>query len=116
MKYSLIKQEASALLIFIIACTGASYDSVKMLSLQKSFFQQGYHVISLSSPTFANFIVNSSNTQYMPGDLAHDAEYLYQVMNLVWAQVQAQDAVEALSFSLTGYSLGGAHSAFIAAT
>ncbi|MBA6329201.1 alpha/beta hydrolase [Colwellia sp. MB02u-6] len=114
MKYSLIKQEVSAPLIFIIAGTGASYDSVKMLSLQKSFFQQGYHVISLSSPTFANFIVNSPNTQYMPGDLAHDAEYLYQVMNLVWAQVQAQDAVEALSFSLTGYSLGGAHSAFIA--
>jgi hypothetical protein len=113
MKYSLIKQEASAPLIFIIAGTGASYDSVKMLSLQKSFFQQGYHVISLSSPTFANFIVNSPNTQYMPGELAHDAEYLYQVMNLVWAQVQAQDAVEALSFSLTGYSLGGAHSAFI---
>lgn len=114
MKYSLIKQEASAPLIFIIAGTGASYDSVKMLSLQKSFFQQGYHVISLSSPTFANFIVNSPNTQYMPGDLAHDAEYLYQVMNLVWTQVQTQDAVEALSFSLTGYSLGGAHSAFIA--
>ncbi|MBA6342313.1 alpha/beta hydrolase [Colwellia sp. MB02u-10] len=113
MKYSLIKQEASAPLIFIIAGTGASYDSVKMLSLQKSFFQQGYHVISLSSPTFANFIVNSPNTRYMPGDLAHDAEYLYQVMNLVWTQVQAQDAVEALSFSLTGYSLGGAHSAFI---
>jgi hypothetical protein len=113
MKYSLIKQEASAPLIFIIAGTGASYDSVKMLSLQKSLFQQGYHVISLSSPTFANFIVNSPNTQYMPGDLAHDAEYLYQVMNLVWAQAQNQDEVEALSFSLTGYSLGGAHSAFI---
>jgi hypothetical protein len=113
MKYSLIKQEASAPLIFIIAGTGASYDSVKMLSLQRSLFQQGYHVISLSSPTFANFIVNSPNTQYMPGDLAHDAEYLYQVMNLVWAQAQNQDEVEALSFSLTGYSLGGAHSAFI---
>jgi len=113
MKYSVIKQVASSPLIFIIAGTGASYDSSKMLSLQKSFFQQGYHVISLSSPTFANFIVNSPNTKYMPGDLAHDAEYLYKVMNLVWAQVQAEDEVEASSFSLTGYSLGGAHSAFV---
>jgi uncharacterized membrane protein len=67
----------------------------------------------LSSPAFANFIVNSPNTQYMLGDLVHDAEYLYQVMNLVWAQAQDQNAVEALSFSLTGYSLGGAHSVFI---
>ncbi|ASP46404.1 hypothetical protein [Cognaticolwellia beringensis] len=114
MKYSLIKQEAIAPLIFIIAGTGASFESAKMVSLQKSFFQQGYHVISLSSPTFANFIVNSPNTQFMPGDLAHDAEDLYKVMNLVWAQVQTQDDVKASSFSLTGYSLGGAHSAFIA--
>jgi|TARA_R110000787_G_scaffold45300_7_gene110447 hypothetical protein len=114
MKYSLIKQDAIGPVIFIIAGTGASYDSAKMLSLQKSFYQQGYHVISLSSPTFANFIVNSTNTTYMPGDLAHDAEDLYKVMNLVWAQVQAQNGVEASSFAITGYSLGGAHSAFIA--
>ena len=114
MQYSLIKQATRAPLIFIIAGTGAGYDSPKMRILQKSFFQRGYHVISLSSPTFANFIVNSPNTKYMPGDLAHDAEDLYKVMNLVWAQVQAQDEVVASSFSLTGYSLGGAHSAFIA--
>jgi hypothetical protein len=114
MKYSLIKQEATAPLIFIIAGTGASYDSAKMVSLQKSFFQQGYHIISISSPTYANFIVNSPNTKHMPGDLAHDAEDLYKVMNLVWAQVQVEDEVEASSFSITGYSLGGAHSAFIA--
>lgn len=113
MKYSLVKQEESAPLIFIIAGTGASYDSANMVSLQKSFYQQGYHVISLSSPTYANFIVNSTNTTYMPGDLAHDAEDLYKVMKLVWAQVQTQDEVEATSFAITGYSLGGAHSAFI---
>jgi len=113
MKYSLVKQEESAPVIFIIAGTGASYDSANMVSLQKSFYQQGYHVISLSSPTYANFIVNSTNTTYMPGDLAHDAEDLYKVMKLVWAQVQRQDDVEATSFAITGYSLGGAHSAFI---
>ena len=113
MKYSLIKQDNSAPLIFIIAGTGASFDSAKMVSLQKSFYQQGFHVISLSSPTFANYIVNSTNLTYMPGDLAHDAEDLYKVMKLVWAQVQQENEVEATSFSLTGYSLGGAHSAFV---
>ena len=114
MKYSLVKQEGDAPLIFVIAGTGASFESAKMVSLQKSFFQQGYHVISISSPTFANFIVNSTNTKYMPGDLTHDAKDLYKVMQLVWAQVQAEDEVQASSFSLTGYSLGGAHSAFLA--
>ena len=114
MKYSLVKQEGVAPLIFVIAGTGASFESAKMISLQKSFFQQGYHVISISSPTFANFIVNSLNTQYMPGDLTHDAKDLYKVMQLVWAQVQIEDDIQASSFSLTGYSLGGAHSAFLA--
>ncbi len=113
MNYSLLKQETTAPLIFVIAGTGAGYDSAKMINLQKNFYQQGYHVISLSSPTFANFIVNSNNTKYMPGNLAHDAQELYDVMERVWLQVQREEQVLASSFSLTGYSLGGAHSAFV---
>lgn len=113
MNYSLLKQDGVAPVIFVIAGTGAGFDSAKMINLQKNFYQQGYHVISLSSPTFANFIVNSNNTKYMPGNLAHDAEELYQVMTLVWQQVQTEDNVESSSFSVTGYSLGGAHSAFV---
>ena len=113
MNFSLLKQEEVAPVIFVIAGTGAGYDSAKMISLQKNFYQQGYHVISLSSPTFANFIVNSNNTKYMPGNLAHDAEELYDVMELVWQLVQNEDQVQASSFAITGYSLGGAHSAFV---
>jgi hypothetical protein len=113
MNYSLVKQDSIAPVIFVIAGTGASYDSGKMMSLQKTFYQQGYHVISLSSPTFANFIVNSTNTKYMPGNLEHDAQELYDVMKLTWQQVQDEEQVEASSFSITGYSLGGAHSAFV---
>lgn len=113
MKYSLLKQNSPAPVIFVIAGTGASYNSGKMINLQKNFYQQGYHVISLSSPTFANFIVNTNNTKYMPGNLAHDAQELYDVMKLVWQQVQSEEQVKASSFMLTGYSLGGAHSAFV---
>lgn len=113
MNYSLLKQDVTAPLIFVIAGTGAGYDSAKMINLQKNFYQQGYHVISLSSPTFANFIVNSNNTKYMPGNLSHDAEELYDVMELVWQQVQNEEQVSASSFAITGYSLGGAHSAFV---
>ncbi len=113
MNFSLLKQESIAPVIFVIAGTGAGYDSAKMINLQKNFYQQGYHVISLSSPTFANFIVNSNNTKYMPGNLAHDAKELYDVMELVWKNVQDEDQVQASSFAITGYSLGGAHSAFV---
>lgn len=39
MKYSLVKQDKKAPLVFVIAGTGASYSSSKMISLQKTLFQ-----------------------------------------------------------------------------
>lgn len=113
MNYSLVKQETIAPVIFVIAGTGASFESSKMKVLQKNFYQQGYHVISVSSPTFANFIVNADNNNYLPGDLSHDAQALYNVMQRMWQQVQNDEKVQASSFSVTGYSLGAAHSAFV---
>ncbi len=113
MKYSLIKQEDKAPLAFVIAGTGASYQSSKMISLQKTLFQQGYHVISLSSPTYSNFIINLDSTTDFPGVLAQDAKNLYGIMQKVYQQVILEDNVEATTISLTGYSLGGAHAAYI---
>jgi len=114
MKYSLVKQEEKAPLVFVIAGTGASYQSAKMISLQKTLFQQGYHVISLSSPTYSNFIINLDSTSDFPGVLAQDAKNLYEIMQKVHRQVVTEDNVAATTFSLTGYSLGGAHSAYLA--
>jgi hypothetical protein len=113
MKYSLIKQEKAAPLVFVIAGTGASYKSSKMISLQKTLFQQGYHVISLSSPTYSNFIINLDSTTDFPGVLAQDAKNLYGIMQKVYQQVIADNNVEVTTFSLTGYSLGGAHAAYV---
>ena len=113
MKYSLVKQDGKAPLAFIIAGTGASYHSAKMVSVQKALFQQGYHVISLSSPTYSNFIINLDSKTDFPGVLAEDAKNIYGIMQKVYQQVVAEDGVEATSFSLTGYSLGGAHSAYV---
>lgn len=113
MNYSLVKQEGKAPLAFVIAGTGASYHSAKMISVQKTLFQQGYHVISLSSPTYSNFIINLDSLTDFPGVLAQDAKNLYSIMQKVYQQVKAEDEVEATSFSLTGYSLGGAHSAYV---
>jgi hypothetical protein len=114
MKYSLVKQGGEAPLVFVIAGTGASYHSAKMISLQKTLFQQGYHVISLSSPTYSNFIINLNSTTDFPGVLAQDAKNLYGIMQDVYQQVITEDGIKATSFSLTGYSLGGAHSAYVA--
>jgi hypothetical protein len=113
MKYSLIKQKRKAPLVFVIAGTGASYQSEKMISLQKTLYQQGYHVISLSSPTYSNFIINLDSTTDFPGVLEQDAKNLYKIMQKVYQQVITEDKIVATTFSLTGYSLGGAHAAYI---
>lgn len=111
LKYSLAYQKKKkAPLIFVIAGTGASFYSSKMKMLQKAFFKAGFHVISLSSPTYSNFIVTASKSG-VPGHIVEDSRDLYRVMKLAWQQVK--DRVEVSDFYLTGYSLGAAQAAFV---
>jgi len=109
--YSYLRQKGPAPLIFLVAGTGASFNSSKMQGMQKAFYQAGYHVISLSSPTHPNFIVAAS-TSGVPGNLEEDSADLYRVMQAIWQKLQKK--LEVTDFYLTGYSLGGAQAAFIA--
>jgi hypothetical protein len=111
LRYSLTYQKGKAPLIFVIAGTGASFYSPKMQFLQKVFYQAGFHVVSLSSPTQMNFIVTAS-TSGVPGNALEDAQDLYRVMGLVWEQIKAR--IQVSEFYLTGYSLGAAQAAFVA--
>ena len=75
------------------------------------FDRIGFHVITLPSSTYENFIVNASTTS-VPGLITDDAADLYRVMRLVYEQVK--DEIEVTGFHLTGYSLGAAQAAFVA--
>ena len=108
---SLAYQKEKAPLVFVIAGTGAGYNSPKMAKLQKALHQAGYHVISITSPTHMQFIVNASSTM-TPGHVYEDAKDLYNVMQLAWDEVKSD--IEVSDFHLTGYSLGGIQSAFVA--
>ncbi|MCJ8340570.1 MAG: serine/threonine protein kinase [Pseudomonadales bacterium] len=110
LNYTLVRQAYKAPLIFSIAGTGASHRSAKMQLLEKAFYQAGFHVVSLPSPTYANFIVNASSTQ-VPGHLEQDSKDLYRVMEMVQNQISNQ--LEISEYYLTGYSLGGAQAAFV---
>jgi hypothetical protein len=111
LKFSLVSQPSKAPLIFIIAGTGAAHDSKLMKVMQRAFFDAGFHVISLPSPTHPNFIVNASTTS-VPGRIGDDARDLYRAMRLAYAEVE--DRIEVSDFHLTGYSLGGWQAAFVA--
>ena len=82
----------------------------KMIDLQHVFYKAGFHVVSISSPTHMDFVINASSSM-VPGDLAEDAEDLYRVMRLAMKQITTQIAVT--NYYLTGYSLGGIQSAFV---
>ncbi len=109
--YSVARQRQKAPLIFMIAGTGAGHDSAKMQMMQKAFFQAGFHVVSISSPTHPSFIVGASSLS-LPGDIRSDSRDLYRVMELAWQK--EQKSIEVSDFFLTGYSLGGSQSAFVA--
>ncbi|SEN14357.1 hypothetical protein SAMN05216325_108123 [Nitrosomonas marina] len=108
--YTIATQAEAAPLIFIIAGTGSNSNSPKADALLRIFYQAGFHVVALGSPTHPNFIVSAS-TNSVPGNIQEDSEDLYNVMQLIWKNIRNDVAVT--EFYLTGYSLGGAQSAFI---
>jgi pimeloyl-ACP methyl ester carboxylesterase len=104
-------QKKKAPLIFLIAGAGASDRAPKILTMMKAFYQAGFHVITLPSPTNANFIISASN-RGVPGDLIEDAADLYRAMESAWMEVAGD--IEVSSFHLCGYSLGATEAAFVA--
>lgn len=108
--YSVALQREAAPLIFIIAGTGGGHDGEKNRIMAKAFFQAGFHVVSLSSPTYPNFVVAASSTGVV-GHSEKDAEDLYRVMGMIRAGLEGTIAVT--EYHLTGYSLGGFNAAFV---
>lgn len=110
LKMIFAKQEGPAPLIFVIAGTGAAYNSPKVLFLMNTFYQAGYHVITISSPTKPPFMAAASSTN-LPGLTNYDAEDIYRVMKHA-LEVVSQE-IEITEKYVTGYSLGGIESAFV---
>ncbi len=111
MLYSVALQKYKAPLIFLIAGTGGAHNGSKNTMMAKAFYNVGFHVVALSSPTYPNFVAAASKTG-VPGHAEHDAEDLYRVMEMVWKELQGK--IEVSSFNLTGYSLGAFNAAYVA--
>ncbi len=109
--YAYALQRKPAPLVFLIAGTGAAYNGEKNQTMARAFYQAGFHVVSLSSPTHPNFIVSASGTS-VPGHAVRDAEDLYRVMELIWKD-NLSYKIEVTDFYVTGYSLGGFNTAFV---
>ncbi len=110
--YTLSAQKGEAPLMFVVAGTGASHRSSKMRFLQRVFFDTGYHVVLLSSPTAPDFLVSASEAS-MPGWMEADVADLYAVMQAVRDDLSERLAVSRVL--LSGYSLGATQAAFLGA-
>jgi predicted alpha/beta-fold hydrolase len=107
--YRLARQDHAAPLIFLIAGTGAPYNSTLNEFLKQLYYGAGYHVVQLSSPTSYDFM-SSASRYATPGISKDDAEDLYRVMQAVRAQ---HADLPITDFYLTGYSLGALNAAFV---
>jgi len=110
LRYRLARQDKPAPLIFLIAGTGAPYNSTINEFLKKLYYGAGYNVVQLSSPTSYDFMSSASRFA-TPGISTEDAEDLYRVMQAVRAQ---QADLKVTDYYLTGYSLGALNAAFVA--
>jgi len=111
LRYGLVYRETRAPLVFLIAGTGASFDSDLNKTVARALYGAGMHVVGLPSPTHPNFIVNASGTG-VPGKLDDDARDLYRAMRLILPRVR--ERVDVSDIYLTGYSLGAANAAWVA--
>ena len=111
MLFTTALQKGPAPLIFVIAGTGAEHNSDKMAFLTQVFYEAGFHVVALSSPTHMNFVVSAS-LHGVPGYVPYDVADLNRIM--VWIRQELEEECRITGFALAGYSLGGLHAAFLA--
>jgi hypothetical protein len=108
---TLAYQKQKAPLVFLIAGAGANDRATKLVTMMKALYHAGFHVITLPSPSHANFIISASRSG-VPGDLTEDSADLYRAMEAAWKLVAGD--IEVSSFYLGGYSLGATEAAFVA--
>ena len=110
LRYSYAKQKGPAPLIFLIAGTGSSYISKSVQLMAKAFYEGGFHIVTISSPTHPNFVVAASETG-VPGHAMGDARDLLRVMQKIREHIG--DRIEVTDYYVSGYSLGGFNAAFV---
>ena len=109
--YSFAAQSGPAPLIFTVAGTGGYHNTGTNRVLMEAFYNAGYHVVGLTSPSHPEFIAASSSTG-VTGHMRNDAIDLHTAMLQISAQLDAR--IQISGYALAGYSLGGTHAAFIA--
>jgi hypothetical protein len=97
-------------LAIVISGTGSDGNTSNISTLRAALYGAGYHVLTMPSPTFPDFIVSASSTG-VAGDLLQDSRDLYAAMQAIIARLPRR--VHITDVDILGYSLGGANAAVV---
>jgi len=103
-------QKTPAPLAIVISGTGSDGNTSSIQMLRAALYGAGYHVLTVPSPTFPDFIVSASSTG-VAGDLRQDSRDLYAAVQVILAKLPRR--IQITDVDIVGYSLGGANAAMV---
>ncbi len=103
-------QDKPAPLAIVISGTGSDGNTKTISVLRAALYGAGYHVLTMPSPTFPEFIVSASSTG-VAGDLMRDGKDLYAAMQEIIAHLPRK--IRITDIDVVGYSLGGTNAAIV---
>ena len=110
-EYGVWKQKNAAPLMILVSGTGSLYNSGLTMYMANVFYDRGYNVIALSSPTTMPYIVSQSKNNYA-GYIKDESTHMYELIATAVSREKA-DGMKVTKTHIGGYSLGGFQSLLI---
>ena len=111
--YHLWKSEnPNAPLAILLPGVGGHHKAAQLRALAENIYFRGWSVAVTSSVYNPEFIEASGN--FLPGNTPHDAEVLRGALKKILADIRTNTELKPSEITLTGYSMGGLHTLFIA--
>ena len=110
-EYGVWKQKNDAPLMILISGTGSLYNSGLTMYMANVFYERGYNVLALSSPTTMPYIVSQSKNNYA-GYIKDESTHMYELIAAAVLKEKA-DGMKVTKTHIGGYSLGGFQSLLI---
>ena len=110
-EYGVWTQKNVAPLMIFVSGTGSLYNSGLTMYMANVFYDRGYNVIALSSPTTMPYIVSQSKNNYA-GYIKDESTHMYNLIATAVSREKAE-GMKVTKTHIGGYSLGGFQSLLI---
>ena len=110
-EYGVWTQKNTAPLMILVSGTGSLYNSGLTMYMANVFYDRGYNVIALSSPTTMPYIVSQSKNNYA-GYIKDESTHMYELIATAVSR-EKSEGMKVTKTHIGGYSLGGFQSLLI---